>query len=182
MTLAKIRKMHTDIDVLVHCAGIRKVNREEFVAGQSLEQLYRATNSLSYKDLDLSFRINVFAQYFLTAGLVDFLGAAAKRGDGRGSVICFCSVASKHTGQFVPAYQTSKAAVDHLVKILAAEFADHYSPVKHESYGPESPRFQHAFRFSDASTKTGYGTGDGRYSALLGLGSRRVYDREQHAR
>jgi NAD(P)-dependent dehydrogenase (short-subunit alcohol dehydrogenase family) len=27
----------------------------------------------------------------------------------------------------VPAYQTSKAAVDHLVRIMAAEFADQYS-------------------------------------------------------
>lgn len=63
----------------------------------------------------------------MTAGLLNLIGAAATKGDGRGSVICFSSVAARHNGQFVPAYQTSKAAVDHLVRIMAAEFADQYS-------------------------------------------------------
>lgn len=39
----------------------------------------------------------------------------------------FSSPASVHNNQFVPCYQTSKAAVDHLVRIMAAEFAEFYS-------------------------------------------------------
>lgn len=69
----------------------------------------------------------MLAPYFLTAGLITLLGEASKRGDGRGSVMLFSSPASVHNHQFVPAYQTSKAAVDHLTRTLAAEFADFYS-------------------------------------------------------
>ena len=125
--IAKIRAMNSEVDILVHCAGIRRVNKIEYSPGEPLEKLFRATSSLSYDDIEVSFRVNVLAQYFLTAGLVDYLGAAAKKGGGRGCVICFSSVASKHNAQFVPAYQMTKAAVDHLVKIMAAEFAEFYS-------------------------------------------------------
>jgi len=133
--VAKVRQMHSEIDILVHCAGIRKTNKISYEVGQPLERLFAATDSLVYEDIELSFRINVLAQYFLTSGLVDYLGAAAKKGGGRGCVICFSSVASKHNGQFVPAYQTTKAAVDHLVKIMAAEFADFYIRVNAISPG-----------------------------------------------
>ncbi|KAL5342331.1 hypothetical protein BJX70DRAFT_386157 [Aspergillus crustosus] len=134
---SQLRILHKDtgIDILVHCAGIRRQNRIAYETGESLEKLAEATASLDYGDLEVSFRINLFAQYFLTAGLVSLLGEAAKKGGGRGSVICFSSVASKHNGQFVPAYQTSKAAVDHLVKIMAAEFADFYIRVNAISPG-----------------------------------------------
>lgn len=127
--VAKVREMHTEIDILVHCAGIRTQNKIAYNTGEPLEKLFAATDSLIYEDTELSFRINVLSQYFLTSGLVDYLGAAAKKGGGRGCVICFSSVASKHNGQFVPAYQTTKAAVDHLVKIMAAEFAEFYSKI-----------------------------------------------------
>lgn len=65
--------------------------------------------------------------YFLTAGLIELLGEATKKGDGRGSVILFSSPASVHNHQFVPAYQTTKAAIDHLTRVLAAEFGEFYS-------------------------------------------------------
>lgn len=129
--VAKVREKHTEIDILVHCAGIRKQNKIAYNTGEPIEKLFAATDSLIYEDIELSFRINVLSQYFLTSGLVDYLGAAAKKGGGRGCVICFSSVASKHNGQFVPAYQTTKAAVDHLVKIMAAEFAEFYSKSDH---------------------------------------------------
>lgn len=125
--IGKIRAMHTEVDILTHCAGIRRLNKIEYKPGESLQKLFDATRSLSYEDIEVSFRVNVLAQYFLTAGLVDFLGEAAKKGDGRGCVICFSSVASLHNSQFVPAYQVTKAAVDKLVSILAAEFAQFYS-------------------------------------------------------
>ncbi|EPE34769.1 NAD(P)-binding Rossmann-fold containing protein [Glarea lozoyensis ATCC 20868] len=133
--ISQIKATHNEVDILVTAAGIRKVNKTAFTPGESLSDLVKATNSLSYEDLDASFRINLYAQYFLTAGLLDLLGAAAAKGDGRGSVIMFSSVAAKHNGQFVPAYQLSKAAVDHLVRIMAAEFADHYIRVNAISPG-----------------------------------------------
>ncbi|KAL4809424.1 hypothetical protein BDV18DRAFT_157179 [Aspergillus unguis] len=126
---------HTGIDILVHCAGIRRQNPIAYTPGDSLAKLAEATSSLRYDDLEASFRVNLFAQYFLTAGLVEMLGAAAQKGGGRGSVICFSSVASKHVAQFVPAYQTSKAAVDHLVRIMAGEFASFYIRVNAISPG-----------------------------------------------
>ncbi|KAJ5238563.1 hypothetical protein N7468_003182 [Penicillium chermesinum] len=43
--------------------------------------------------------------------------------------------ASVHNHQFVPSYQTSKAAVDHLVRIMATEFADFYIRVNAISPG-----------------------------------------------
>lgn len=121
------RSMHDEIDILVHCAGIRRMNKVGYEPGEPLEKLATAMNSLRYEDMESSFRVNVMSQYYFTAGLVDILGVAARKGGGRGCVICFSSVASKHNGQFVPAYQTTKAAVDHLVRIMAAEFAEFYS-------------------------------------------------------
>jgi len=144
--ISQITSKHTTIDILVMAAGIRRVNQKAFEPGESLSTLVEATQSLSYKDLDDSFRINLYAQYFLAAGLLGQLGAAAARGEGRGSITMFSSVASKHNGQFVPAYQMSKAGVDHLVRIMAAEFADHYIRVNAISPGlfpsnmnPEDP-------------------------------------------
>lgn len=127
LVVQKIKTTHTEVDILIMCAGIRKTNKVSFEPGQSLEKLVEATKSLSFEDLDYSFRINLYAQYYLAAGLLDLLGAAAKKGEGRGSITMFSSAASMHNGQFVPAYQMSKVGVDHLVKIMAAEFADHYS-------------------------------------------------------
>ncbi|KAL4945821.1 hypothetical protein BDV06DRAFT_229723 [Aspergillus oleicola] len=125
----------TGLDILVHCAGIRRQNKTSYTPGESLSKLAKSMASLDYEDLEASFRINLFAQYYLTAGLIELLGEAAKKGEGRGSIICFSSVASKHNGQFVPAYQTSKAAVDHLVRIMAAEFASFYIRVNAISPG-----------------------------------------------
>lgn len=115
------------LDVLVHCAAYRFVNPITFKRGESLQALQKATLSASWERWDYSHNVNVLAPYFLTAGLIDLLGNAARKGEGRGLVILFSSPASVHNHQFVPAYQTTKAAVDHLVRILAAEFADFYS-------------------------------------------------------
>lgn len=95
--------------------------------GGSLDNLEEASLSAPYQGWEQTFRLNVLAPYYLTAGLVRLLGTAAARGDGRGCVIMLSSPASVHNHQFVPCYQTSKAAVDHLVRIMAAEFADYYS-------------------------------------------------------
>lgn len=99
------------------------MNKITYSPSQSIQQLESATLSASYKDWELTHRVNVMAPYYLTAGLVSLLGEAARQGEGRGSAILFSSPASVHNNQFVPSYQTSKAAVDHLVRIMAAEFA-----------------------------------------------------------
>lgn len=125
--LAQIKATHDQVDTLVNCAGIRPMQKKFYALGQSLSSLEESMQSFSYADMEATFRVNVFAHYYLTAGLVTLLGKAAQKGDGRGSVICFSSVAAQHFGQFAPAYQTSKAAVDHLVTIMAAEFAEFYS-------------------------------------------------------
>ena len=131
--LKKIKSTHDQVDTLVHCAGIRRLQKKEYSVGQPLSSLAESMQSLSYADMEATFRVNLFAQYYITAGLVSLLGKAAKQGEGRGSVICFSSVAAQHFGQFVPAYQTSKAAVDHLVRIMAAEFADFYGELPSSS-------------------------------------------------
>lgn len=103
------------------------MNEQSYTPGDDLASLELATLSASYQDWEKSFRVNVLAPYFLTAGLIGLLGSAASKGEGRGCVIFFSSPASVHNHQFVPSYHTSKAAVDHLVRILAAEFAHYYS-------------------------------------------------------
>ncbi|RMJ17049.1 hypothetical protein CDV36_003249 [Fusarium kuroshium] len=131
----KIKLIRTSLDALIHCAAIRYMNEITYKPGESLDRLEAATLSAPYKGWEHTFRLNVLAPYYLTAGLVSLLGAAAAQGDGRGSVILFSSPASVHNHQFVPCYQTSKAAVDHLVRIMAAEFADFYIRVNAMSPG-----------------------------------------------
>jgi NAD(P)-dependent dehydrogenase (short-subunit alcohol dehydrogenase family) len=115
------------LDTLIHCAAIRYMNNTVYKPGETLEQLESATLSAPYSGWEHTMRLNVLAPYFLTAGLITLLGKAAAKGEGRGSVILFSSPASVHNNQFVPCYQTSKAAVDHLVRIMAMEFANFYS-------------------------------------------------------
>ncbi|QGA21629.1 hypothetical protein EYB26_009340 [Talaromyces marneffei] len=130
-----IKTSHESLDCLIHCAGIRFMNDITYTPGDGLSKLEAATLSAPYQGWEKVFRVNVLAPYYLTAGLVTLLGAAAAQGDGKGSVIMFSSPASVHNHQFVPIYQTSKAAVDHLVRIMAAEFADFYIRVNAISPG-----------------------------------------------
>lgn len=123
----KVKATQSSLDALIHCAAIRYMNEVTYVPGDALDKLEAATLSAPYQGWEHTFRLNVLAPYFLTAGLIKLLGEAAAKGEGRGCVILFSSPASVHNHQFVPCYQTSKAAVDHLVRIMAAEFADYYS-------------------------------------------------------
>lgn len=127
--MEQIKASHTSLDALVHCAAIRFMNELPYTPGDGLDKLEAATLSAPYQGWELAHRVNVLAPYFLTAGLTSLLGAAAAKGEGRGCVIMFSSPASVHNHQFVPVYQTTKAAIDHLVRIMAAEFADFYSNV-----------------------------------------------------
>ncbi|OJJ68884.1 hypothetical protein ASPBRDRAFT_158085 [Aspergillus brasiliensis CBS 101740] len=130
-----IKSIRDSLDALIHCAAVRYMNEITYKPGGSLKDLENATLSAPYQGWEQTFRLNVLAPYYLTAGLVRLLGTAAARGDGRGCVIMLSSPASVHNHQFVPCYQTSKAAVDHLVRIMAAEFADYYIRVNAISPG-----------------------------------------------
>ena len=133
--ISSIKSKFSQLDVLVNCAGIRRVNAISYTPGESLSQLAAATGSSSYSNWESTFKINVLSPHFLTAGLVELLGKASQKEFGRGNVICFSSVSSVHNGQYVPSYQTSKASVDHLVRIMAAEFSDKYIRVNAISPG-----------------------------------------------
>lgn len=126
---------YENVDILINCAGIRRQNKVTFTPGESLEKLHEATNSIGWNDFRDTFDVNVFGMYFLTAGLVQKLGEAAMKGDGKGVVICFSSPCSVHNNQFVPTYQLSKISIDHMVRIMAAEFADKYIRVNAISPG-----------------------------------------------
>lgn len=130
-----INANYENVDILINCAGIRRQNKVTFTPGEPLEKLAEATNSIGWKDFRDSFDVNVFGMYFLTAGLVQKLGESAARGNGGGSVICFSSPCSVHNNQFVPAYQLTKVSIDHMVRIMAAEFADKYIRVNAISPG-----------------------------------------------
>lgn len=130
----QIKSLECPLDALIHCAAVRYMNEITYKPGDSLSKLEAATLSASYQDWEKVFRVNVLAPYFLTAGLISLLGESAKKGDGRGCVVMFSSPASVHNHQFVPTYQTSKAAVDHLVRIMAAEFANFYSKAHISSF------------------------------------------------
>ncbi|KEF60507.1 uncharacterized protein A1O9_02068 [Exophiala aquamarina CBS 119918] len=133
--VANIREKHSSLDALIHCAAIRFMNEVPYKPGDGLAKLEMATLSAPYREWELAHRVNVLAPYFLTAGLVKLLGAAASKGEGRGSVIMFSSPASVHNNQFVPVYQTTKASIDHLTRIMAAEFAEFYIRVNAISPG-----------------------------------------------
>lgn len=130
-----INAHYETVDILINCAGIRRQNQVAFTPGEPLEKLAEATKSIRWQDFRDTFDVNVFGMYFLTAGLIQKLGEAAAKGDGRGCVICFSSPCSVHNNQFVPTYQLSKVSIDHMVRIMAAEFADKYIRVNAISPG-----------------------------------------------
>ncbi|TGJ79279.1 hypothetical protein E0Z10_g9480 [Xylaria hypoxylon] len=137
--LAKIiSQKETHLDVLVSNAGVRcdppiacdvlKVTLEELVASMW---------SSRASDWDKTFQINTVAHYYLSVALAPLLAAASQlklgdgklgRSEGRGAVIITSSCASMHnaTNIDLTSYATSKAATDHLVKLLAAKFGRFY--------------------------------------------------------
>ncbi|KAH8892120.1 3-oxoacyl-reductase [Thozetella sp. PMI_491] len=121
-----VKQLNHTIDTLVCAAGIRPMPAVEYEPGDSFSKLADSMQSQAYGDMDISFKVNVLGPYYMVAGLIELLARAAKNGAGRGSVILFSSAAAQHHGQFAPAYQCSKAAIDHMVRIMAAQFAETY--------------------------------------------------------
>jgi phenylacetate 2-hydroxylase len=84
-----------------------------------------------------TFKVNTTAHYFLSVAFLPLLEAAANldlgygrlgKSEGRGVVLMMSSCASMHnaTNVDLTSYATSKAATDHLVKLLAAKFSRFY--------------------------------------------------------
>lgn len=104
------------------------------VKSASLEELQASMWSSEHSDWDDTFRVNVTAHYFLSVALLKLLVAASEldlgngrrgRDEGRGVIIITSSCASMHncTNIDLTSYAASKAAIDHLVPLLASKFA-----------------------------------------------------------
>jgi len=93
--------------------------------------------SSRHSDWADTFSVNTTAHYFLSVAMLPLLAAASQvtsangrlgREDGRGAIVLTSSCASMHnaTNIDLTSYATSKAATDHLVKLLAAKFSRFY--------------------------------------------------------
>ncbi|KAJ5100629.1 hypothetical protein N7456_006681 [Penicillium angulare] len=134
----EISKKETALDMLISNAGIRRDPPLACnVLTASLEELQSSMWSIQTKDFDDTFRINTTAHYFLSVAFLPLLAAAAERptstgvkgrDEGRGVMVVTSSCASMHnsTNVDMTSYASSKAATDHLVKLLAAKYNRFY--------------------------------------------------------
>ncbi|KAL2812530.1 hypothetical protein BJX63DRAFT_421749 [Aspergillus granulosus] len=134
----RITTLEPHIDILVSNAGIRRdppVTCNVLTA--SLPSLQASMWSSREADWAETFAVNTTAHYFLSVAFCPLLEAASNRDlgnglrgrdQGRGVVILTSSCASMHnaTNVDLTSYATSKAATDHLVRLLAAKFARFY--------------------------------------------------------
>jgi NAD(P)-dependent dehydrogenase (short-subunit alcohol dehydrogenase family) len=93
--------------------------------------------SIEESDWVNTFKVNTTAHYYLSIAFLPLLAAAADqqmangtkgRDEGRGVIVITSSCASMHnaTNVDLTSYATSKAATDHLVKLLAAKYNRFY--------------------------------------------------------
>ncbi|KAK8017421.1 hypothetical protein PG993_013747 [Apiospora rasikravindrae] len=128
---AHISARETRLDLLCSNAGIR---RDPPVACDVLKaplaELQASLWSARPGDWSDTFAVNTTAHYFLSVALLPLLAAAAETGqhEGRGAVVVTSSCASMHnaTNVDLTSYAASKAATDHLVRLLAAKFSRFY--------------------------------------------------------
>ncbi|KAG9767992.1 NAD(P)-binding protein, partial [Aureobasidium melanogenum] len=135
---AELEKHETHLDIFCSNAGIRRDPPQMCnVKSASLEELQASMWSSEHSDWDDTFRVNVTAHYFLSVALLKLLVAASEldlgngrrgRDEGRGVIIITSSCASMHncTNIDLTSYAASKAAIDHLVPLLASKFAKWY--------------------------------------------------------
>jgi NAD(P)-dependent dehydrogenase (short-subunit alcohol dehydrogenase family) len=133
-----IAEREAHLDILCSNAGIRRDPPQMCnVKEASLDELQASLWSSRHSDWEDTFRINVTAHYFLAVALVKLLAAAAGldlpggrkgRDVGRGVMVITSSCASIHysTNIDLTSYAASKAALDHLVKLLSVKFARWY--------------------------------------------------------
>lgn len=124
--------------MLISNAGIRRDPPVKCnVLSAPLPSLQESMWSIPQSDWEDTFRLNTTAHYFLSVAFLPLLAAAANqtnpdgskgRDEGRGAIIVTSSCASMHnaTNIDLTSYATSKAATDHLVKLLAAKYNRFY--------------------------------------------------------
>lgn len=133
-----IASKETHLDILISNAGIRRDPPQMCnIKTASLDELQASLWSSRQSDWEDTFRVNVTAHYFLSVALLKLLVAAGDldlpdgrkgRDEGRGVMIITSSCASMHncTNIDLTSYAASKAAIDHLVALLASKFAPWY--------------------------------------------------------
>lgn len=125
---AQIKERESHVDILVSNAGIRRDPRIPCnVLTAPLQELQASLWSYESSDWSDSFAVNSAAHFFLSVAFLPLLAAAPKSQQfdaGRGVVIVTSSCASMHnaTNVDLTSYATSKAATDHLVRLMAAKF------------------------------------------------------------
>lgn len=124
--------------MLISNAGIRRDPPLACnVLTASIEELQKSMWSIESKDWEDTFQINTTAHYFLSVAFLPLLAAAADqtlstgekgRDEGRGVIVVTSSCASMHnvTNVDLTSYASSKAATDHLVRLLAAKYNRFY--------------------------------------------------------
>jgi NAD(P)-dependent dehydrogenase (short-subunit alcohol dehydrogenase family) len=135
---AFIAEREDHVDMLISNAGIRRDPPKACnVLQATLSELQASLWSSADTDWVDTFKVNTTAHYFLSVAFLPLLEAASAmdlgngrtgRSDGRGVVLMMSSCASMHnvTNVDLTSYATSKAATDHLVKLLAAKFSRFY--------------------------------------------------------
>ncbi|KAJ5088967.1 hypothetical protein N7532_007651 [Penicillium argentinense] len=133
----KVFEKEPKLDMLISNAGVRHDPPLACnVLTASLEELQTSMWSIGSKEWENTFRVNTTAHYFLSVAFLPLLAAAAYqpinggkgRDEGRGVVVMTSSCASMHnaTNVDLTSYASSKAATDHLVKLLAAKYNRFY--------------------------------------------------------
>ncbi|KAL4909544.1 hypothetical protein BDW74DRAFT_174745 [Aspergillus multicolor] len=132
------KKENGKLDILISNAGIRRDPPVPCnVLTAPLSELQESMFSRSEEDWEDTFRINTTAHYFLGVAFLPLLAAAAEQDtddsrkgsdDGRGVMLLTSSCASMHnvTNVDLTSYAASKAATDHLVRLLAVKFRRWY--------------------------------------------------------
>lgn len=133
-----ISQAESHLDILVSNAGIRRDPPQMCdVKTASLDELQSSLWSSRHSDWQDTFAVNVTAHYFLSVALLKLLARAGElaigngrkgRDEGRGVIIITSSCASMHncTNIDLTSYASSKAAIDHLVRLLASKYAPWY--------------------------------------------------------
>lgn len=137
---ATISAKEPALDMLISNAGIRRdPSLPCNVLTAPLAELQASMWSIDSRDWEDTFRVNTTAHYFLSVAFLPLLAAAADRAldgtegrkgrdEGRGVVVVTSSCASMHnaTNVDLTSYAASKAATDHLVRLLAAKYNRFY--------------------------------------------------------